>query len=85
MKHVKSKSKEADPKATAPRGSAGRFLTVKQLAARWQISSRQVHRIIQSKELRVHHFGRSIRIAIEDIELFEFRNRCHRGSPPDTP
>lgn len=61
------------------------FLTVKQLAARWQISVRQVHRIIADGDLRVHRFGRSIRIAIEDIELFEFRNRGRCGSPPDIP
>ena len=50
-----------------------RFLTVKQLAIRLQISERQVHR-----------FGRSVRIAIEDIEFFEFRNRSHREPARDT-
>lgn len=62
-----------------------RFLTVKQLAARWQISARQIHRIIADGELKVHRFGRSVRIAIEDIELFEFRNRSQREQPRDTP
>lgn len=61
-----------------------RFLTVKQLAIRWQISERQVHRLIADEDLKVHRFGRSVRIAIEDIELFEFRNRGQRGSPRDT-
>lgn len=62
-----------------------RFLTVKQLAIRWQISPRQIHRIIAEGDLKVHRFGRSVRIAIEDVELFEFRNRGHRESPPDMP
>lgn len=62
-----------------------RFLTVNQLATRWQISTRQVHRIIADGGLKVHRFGRSIRIAIEDIELFEFRNRGHRESLRDMP
>lgn len=77
----------ADPAASngKPPASTRSFLTIKQLAARWQISQRQVHRIIKSGELRVHHFGRSIRIAIEDIELFEFRNQGHRKSPADMP
>ncbi|MBN8911750.1 MAG: helix-turn-helix domain-containing protein [Rhizobiales bacterium] len=62
-----------------------RFLTVKQLATRWQISARQIHRIIADGDLKVHRFGRSVRIAIEDVELFEFRNRSHREQPRDTP
>lgn len=62
-----------------------RFLTVKQLAARWQISTRQVHRIIADGDLKVHRFGRSVRIAIDDVELFEFRNRSQREPPHDTP
>jgi excisionase family DNA binding protein len=61
-----------------------RFLTVKQLAIRLQISERQVHRIIADGELKVHRFGRSVRIAIEDIEFFEFRNRSHREPARDT-
>lgn len=64
---------------------AGPFLTVKQLAIRWQLSERQVHRIIADGGLKVHRFGRSVRIAIEDVELFEFRNRGHRESRPDMP
>jgi excisionase family DNA binding protein len=51
------------------------FLTVKDVAERWALSERQVRRIIASGELRVRHIGRSVRIAIEDIELFEHRCR----------
>ena len=64
-------------------GSASRadgevFLTVKQVAARWQASERQVHRLIASGELPVHRFGRSVRIAERDVRLFELDRR--RGS-----
>jgi excisionase family DNA binding protein len=52
-----------------------RFFTVKQLAARWQISERQVHRFIESGALTAHRIGRSLRIAESDVLLFEFQCR----------
>lgn len=52
-----------------------RFFTVKQLAARWQMSERQVHRFIQSGTLVAHKLGRSLRIAEDDILLFEWQSR----------
>lgn len=52
-----------------------RFFTVKQLAARWQISERQVHRFIQSDALVASKFGRSLRIAERDVLLFEHQCR----------
>jgi excisionase family DNA binding protein len=51
------------------------FLTVREVARRWQISRRQVHRYIKSGDLKVHHFGRAVRIAMDDVLLFEFRCR----------
>jgi excisionase family DNA binding protein len=48
---------------------------VKQLAARWQISERQVHRFIESGALTAHRIGRSLRIAESDVLLFEFQCR----------
>ncbi len=52
-----------------------RFFTVKQLAARWQISERQVHRFIQSGALVASKFGRSLRLAERDVLLFEHQCR----------
>lgn len=52
-----------------------RFFTVKQLAARWQISERQVHRFIESGALAAHRLGRSLRIAENDVLLFELQCR----------
>jgi excisionase family DNA binding protein len=51
------------------------FLTVRELTARWKMSRRQVDRYIESGELEVHRFGRSIRISMDDILLFELRRR----------
>lgn len=83
---TKSKFEDADPKTTASQGPAARqFLTVKQLATRWQISQRQVHRIIANGDLRVHRFGRSVRVALDEIELFELRHRSHFLAAVDSP
>ena len=57
----------------ATTGSA--LLTVEQVAARWQISERQVRRFIAHSDLRAHKIGRVIRISEADIELFELRCR----------
>ena len=54
---------------------ASGFLTVREVATRWQISRRQVDRYIKGGELKVHYFGRAIRIAMEDVLLFEARRR----------
>ena len=51
------------------------FLTVRELTARCKMSRRQVDRYIESGELEVHRFGRSIRISMDDILLFELRRR----------
>jgi excisionase family DNA binding protein len=51
------------------------FLTVREIAHRWKISRRQVDRYIKSGELKAHYFGRSIRISMEDVLLFELRRR----------
>lgn len=53
---------------------SGRFFTVKQLAARWQISERQVHRFIRNGALVAHRFGHSLRIAEDQVVLFELRS-----------
>lgn len=52
-----------------------RFYTVKQLALRWAVSERQIHRFIQADELPAHRFGRSVRIAENDVLLFELQSR----------
>lgn len=52
------------------------FLTVKLLSSRWNVSSRHIWRIVQSGDLRVHHFGKAARFAIDDVIDFERRHRA---------
>ncbi len=46
------------------------FLTVKGVAQRLQLSEKTVRRRIDEGMLRVHRFGRAIRIAEEDLIQF---------------
>jgi excisionase family DNA binding protein len=61
-------------KPTTP-GTAPAFLTVKELADRWKLSTRSVWRLIADGRLRVHRIGRLVRIALADIVLFEATSR----------
>jgi hypothetical protein len=47
------------------------YYTVASLADRWDICERQVHRFIASGELIPTRFGRSVRIAAEEVARFE--------------
>ncbi len=55
------------------------FLTVKGVAQRLQLSEKSVRRLIDEGMLRVHRFGRAIRIAEEDLNQFLklTRSRVH--------
>jgi excisionase family DNA binding protein len=54
------------PKFPGPSGDDGRppkrWLTVKQLADRWQVSERTIHRMIKNQQISVKRIGRAIRI-----------------------
>lgn len=54
------------------------FLTIKELASRWRLSTRQVHRIIAREQLPVFGPGRIVRIALKDIMVFEATNTAVR-------
>jgi excisionase family DNA binding protein len=47
------------------------FHSVAQLAVRWGISERQVHRYIDSGDLVTTRFGRSIRVSTAQVARFE--------------
>jgi excisionase family DNA binding protein len=47
------------------------FYTVAQLAMRWGISERQVHRYLASGELVATRFGRSVRMSADEVARFE--------------
>lgn len=51
---------------------AAAFYTVAQLAVRWSICERQVHRFIDSGDLTATRFGRSVRVSAAEVERFEF-------------
>ncbi|MBS0250973.1 MAG: helix-turn-helix domain-containing protein [Proteobacteria bacterium] len=57
------------------RTSELKFFTIKKLAERWDMSTRQIQRFIESGDLPAHHIGRSVRIALEDVLIFEARCR----------
>jgi excisionase family DNA binding protein len=50
---------------------AAAFYTVAQLATRWGISERQVHRYIASGQLIATRFGRSVRVSADEVARFE--------------
>jgi excisionase family DNA binding protein len=56
---------------TAIEADAVAFYTVAQLAVRWSISERQVHRYIASDELITTRFRRSVRISAAEVARFE--------------
>jgi excisionase family DNA binding protein len=53
-----------------------RFLTVREAADQVRYTERHVRRWIADGKLPVHRFGRSIRIAQEDLDAFIARRRC---------
>jgi excisionase family DNA binding protein len=51
------------------------FYTVDEIAKRLNLSRRSVSRLIQSRELAAHRFGRSLRVSDDDLAEFLARNR----------
>ncbi|MFQ5757478.1 MAG: helix-turn-helix domain-containing protein [Acidiferrobacterales bacterium] len=53
-----------------------RYLTVPEIADRWQCSKRHVRRVIASSRLTAHRFGRLVRVTEADLEAYERINRA---------
>ena len=51
------------------------FLTIAQVATRWQVDEKTVRRLVWRGELTVHHIGQQIRIATHDLVAYERLNR----------
>jgi excisionase family DNA binding protein len=49
------------------------FLTVEQLADRWQVSERTVRRMIERGELRALRVGPQLRVPLEVLDRYEMR------------
>jgi excisionase family DNA binding protein len=47
------------------------FLTLKQIAERWQVSEKTVRRLISRNVIKVHRIGGQIRIIEEDLVAYE--------------
>ena len=52
-----------------------RFYTIQEVSASLEVSSRTVSRWIARGELIAHWFGRSVRIADDDLRIFLARRR----------
>lgn len=57
-------------KITQPSISLPKLLTIQQVAEHTQFSTRKIRRLIKSKELPAIKFGRSWRIAENDLALY---------------
>ena len=53
----------------------GRFLTVKEVGYRLNLSRHAIYRLIESGELPAHRFGRAVRLDPADVEAFVRRSR----------
>lgn len=58
-----------------PKSDADVWFSVKDVAARLKVSERTIRRWIACGQLRVHRFGRLVRIAKAELEDFERRSR----------
>jgi excisionase family DNA binding protein len=67
-------------RAATNMNSVESFLTVGEVAQRLALSARQVRRLVKSRELRAHRFGRALRISAADFDAYVGRNRMHRKS-----
>ena len=52
-----------------------KYYTMRQLAERWQRDKRSIDRDIRSGNLVAHKFGKSVRIAEDDVLLYEAMRR----------
>jgi excisionase family DNA binding protein len=65
-----------------PDHPAPTFLTPREVADRWQMGRSTIYEIIARGELPFYRLGKSIRIALEDVEEYETAGRVE---PPATP
>jgi excisionase family DNA binding protein len=55
--------------------AGSRWYTANEIANRVKVSVRSVRRWIDQGDLRVHRFGRAVRVSSEDLEAFERQSR----------
>tara|TARA_R110002049_G_scaffold195282_3_gene364385 strand:+ start:2470 stop:2658 length:189 start_codon:yes stop_codon:yes gene_type:complete len=59
-----------------PADIAPKFLTPKQLSARWQCSLMKLRRMRRDGLLTVHYIGRSARYPVADVERIEAESKA---------
>ena len=52
-----------------------KFLTIEQAASRLGMSVRFVRRLVAERRIAFHRYGRSVRLAEEDVEVFAEASR----------
>lgn len=57
----------------SPEGKA--FLSISEVARRWGVSKRTVQRFVADGLLEMVHFGRAVRIAVNEVLRFEATHR----------
>jgi excisionase family DNA binding protein len=55
---------------TVSRKPLPNFLTVDEVAETINVSTRTVHRLIETEALAAHHFGRSVRVSEDDLAAY---------------
>jgi excisionase family DNA binding protein len=71
-KFVSSKTRSGSADGAWLGGGEGpAYFLIAQLAQRWALSERQVHRFIAGGDLLATRFGRSVRISAEEVARFE--------------
>lgn len=52
------------------------FLTPKQLAERWHVTTMTLRRWRKTGKLQAHHLGRGIRFSLSDVERLEIESKA---------
>jgi excisionase family DNA binding protein len=60
------------------------FLTIDQAAYRLAMSPWYVRRLIAERRIAFHRYGRSVRLALADVEAFADTNRIEPMDLPET-
>ncbi len=64
----KNPRKDPDPASVVDDSHLEQYLTVDQAARVAQVSPRHIRRLIARGDLRVHRFGRAVRISVTDLK-----------------
>ena len=58
------------------------FLTPKELAARWRLGRSTVYELLARGELPYYRLGKTVRIALADVETYEAGGRVEAPATP---